>query len=295
MSTHLITLVVDNGQHAGNLRGKECRNSERSGHRTRQSRGFFVPGIRLSTAGRATDTTPRKGEEVQRLRSLTNLPATSPVRVVTPLRGFIELTQESFRMHQLAHGAAAPVVSLIDGRAVTTSLEVARIFGKRHDRVLEAIRNLLTVLPPDHVPNFREMTHSVAIGKGGTRQDPAYHITRDGFTLLAMGFTGKKALTFKLAYIAAFNRMEAELAEHRIAQAGRSPLQGRWCLNFESPSEPVRLTRIPDSMVIFNPKDAKDLEQIIQWCVPPELLPHVMELALKQMRLAMGVPTKVPA
>ena len=55
------------------------------------------------------------------------------------------------------------------------------------------------------------MSITVEIGNGATRQSPAYEITRDGFALLCMGFTGKKALAFKLTYIDAFNKMEAEL------------------------------------------------------------------------------------
>lgn len=73
---------------------KECESSERSGIRIRQ-RGFFVPGIQ-STAGRATDTTPGNGEEVHRLRSAFNLPATMPARVKAFRYGFSELTQERF-------------------------------------------------------------------------------------------------------------------------------------------------------------------------------------------------------
>lgn len=47
--------------------------------------------------------------------------------------------------------------------------------------------------------------------RDGTRQSRAYDMTRDGFTLLAMGFTGKTALAFKVRYVEEFNRMEAQL------------------------------------------------------------------------------------
>jgi phage regulator Rha-like protein len=63
---------------------------------------------------------------------------------------------------------------------------------------------------------------------GVIRKDPAYRLTRDGFTLLAMGFTGKRALQFKLAYIDAFNKMEAELHDHfadASKMVGTSPAQ----------------------------------------------------------------------
>jgi len=109
----------------------------------------------------------------------------------------------------LALSAPAPVLTVVDGIPTTTSTDVARHFGKRHDRVLEAIRNLLPQLPSGGLPNFREGYYTLP--ETGDQQHRQYLLTRDGFTLLAMGFTGKKALAFKLAYIDAFNRMEQAL------------------------------------------------------------------------------------
>ncbi|WP_448252885.1 Rha family transcriptional regulator [Ottowia oryzae] len=117
-------------------------------------------------------------------------------------------------------------LTVIDGRPTTTSLDVARHFGKRHDDVLKAVRNLLVELPEDHARNFSEMVVTIEIGSGARRESPAYRLTRDGFTLLAMGFTGKKALQFKLAYIAEFNRMEAALSSGAaLAEATGSAAQ----------------------------------------------------------------------
>jgi len=99
---------------------------------------------------------------------------------------------------------AHPLVQIEDGQAITISTEVARVFEKRHDHVLDSIRSLITQLPEVNRPNFREVITEYQNGKGGTQTAPAYHLTRDGFTLLAMGFTGKRALAFKLAYIDAF-------------------------------------------------------------------------------------------
>jgi len=121
---------------------------------------------------------------------------------------------------------AHPVVQIQDGQAITTSIEVARVFERRHDDVLRTIKNLLTDLDKEHARNFAEMSITVDIGNGATRESPAYHLTRDGFTLLAFGFTGKKAMAFKLAYIDAFNRMEAQLSgkpEPLPAPAPRQP------------------------------------------------------------------------
>jgi len=105
----------------------------------------------------------------------------------------------------------APELQIVDGQITTTSMQVAAHFGKRHDHVMRAIRNLVAEIPKDHAPIFGEVITEYTNGKGGTQQGPAYRMTRDGFTLLAMGFTGKEALQWKLAYIDTFNKMENEL------------------------------------------------------------------------------------
>lgn len=114
--------------------------------------------------------------------------------------------------------AFSPAVTLVDGQPCTTSNEVASHFGKQHLHVMERIRALLSDLPHEHQSDFRLVEYTDA--KGESR--PAYRLTRDGFTLLAMGFTGKKALGFKLAYIDAFNCMEAAL--HQPADTQRMEL-----------------------------------------------------------------------
>ncbi|MBD9402112.1 Rha family transcriptional regulator [Comamonas sp. CMM02] len=125
--------------------------------------------------------------------------------------------------------ALAPSIAVVDGKPTTLSTDVASHFGKQHYNVMRDINNLRAQLDADHALNFEEMVIEVEIGSGATRKDPAYRLTRDGFTLLAMGFTGKKALAFKLAYIDAFNRMEAELQKpaydpKQIALAHRAAL-----------------------------------------------------------------------
>jgi Rha family phage regulatory protein len=103
------------------------------------------------------------------------------------------------------------IVSVHDGKAVTDSLKVAAVFGKQHKHVLEAIRNL-QIPDEDRLPNFRPTVITRPNPSGGKDiASNAYTMTRDGFTILAMGFTSKKAMQFKWAYIQAFNRMEARL------------------------------------------------------------------------------------
>ena len=102
----------------------------------------------------------------------------------------------------------AVVVS--DGKVTTTSLKIAEVFGKRHDDVMRAVE-LLQVPDSFKKRNFAELEIPYKNGLGKTVMRKAYSITRDGFTLLVMGFTGKAAMQFKIAYLEEFNRMEAEL------------------------------------------------------------------------------------
>lgn len=104
-------------------------------------------------------------------------------------------------------------VTLDAGRPTTTSLIVAEVFGKRHDNVIKAIRSL------DCSADFALLNFEECTRKGSNNKpEPFYRMTRDGFTFLCMGFTGKEAARWKEAYIAAFNRMEAELQQRDTEQ-----------------------------------------------------------------------------
>lgn len=96
------------------------------------------------------------------------------------------------------------LVIMHNKQAVTTSLRVAEVFGKDHKNVIQSIENLAA--EKSAAKFFAESTYD---NRG--KQYPMYYMNRDGFTLLAMGFTGKKALQFKIKYIQAFNSMEATL------------------------------------------------------------------------------------
>ena len=92
----------------------------------------------------------------------------------------------------------------------TTSLKIAEKFNRQHKTVLAAINDL--EIPQEFIEqNFLPYSYIAKNGKA----NPAYEITFDGFTLLAMGFTGKKAMEFKVKYIKAFRAMEAELRKRQ--------------------------------------------------------------------------------
>ena len=91
---------------------------------------------------------------------------------------------------------------------VVSSLDVAETFEKRHDHVLRDIKEL-GCSDEFRLSNFGESSYINSQNKKQTM----YYITRDGFTLLAMGYTGEKAMKFKEAYIKQFNAMEKALFE----------------------------------------------------------------------------------
>ena len=108
-----------------------------------------------------------------------------------------------------------PVVQNIHGRPATTSRDVAFYFERRHVDVIDSIRTLQANCPASFTErNFSLSEYTDATG----RSLPMFTLYRDGFMLLVMGYTGKKALAVKLAYIEAFNRMEAD--RRRAAREG---------------------------------------------------------------------------
>ena len=89
-----------------------------------------------------------------------------------------------------------------NGQIVVSSRDVAAVFEKEHYKVMRSIKTL------GCSPNFTAANFGVSEYKDATgRTLPQYLMTKDGFVILAMSFTGKKAMAFKEAYIAEFNRM----------------------------------------------------------------------------------------
>lgn len=98
------------------------------------------------------------------------------------------------------------LVIMKDQQAVTSSLQVAETFDKEHSKVMRAIEGIAK--NGDTHQMFLKSSH---INDQNGQSYPIYYMNRDGFTLLAMGFTGKKALKFKMQYIEAFNKMEDQI------------------------------------------------------------------------------------
>ncbi|WHP46368.1 Rha family transcriptional regulator [Mannheimia bovis] len=98
-------------------------------------------------------------------------------------------------------------VKVKGNQVITDSLTVSLVFGKSHRNVLRTIKNL--DIPDEYrLLNFEQTDIERKNPSGGKPiKSPVIEMTKDGFLILVMGFTGKKAMKFKIAYIEAFNKM----------------------------------------------------------------------------------------
>ena len=97
---------------------------------------------------------------------------------------------------------------------LTNSKLVAEVFGKEHKHVREAIKKLLTTAENSTV---RQMLSESTYLNEQNKEQPMFVMNQDGFTLLAMGFNGKKAMEFKLKYIEAFNDMKRQIEQNKTS------------------------------------------------------------------------------
>lgn len=122
-------------------------------------------------------------------------------------------------------------------QAITNSLLVAKKFGKNHKDVLEAIRDLIVSAENSAQTERQRVSRMFVLteyetslnnGTNAVKKSPMYIMNRDGFTLLAMGFTGAKALQFKMEFMDAFNKMDAMLnSDDYILMRSQQILQKR--------------------------------------------------------------------
>ncbi|CDN28991.1 Rha family transcriptional regulator [Lactiplantibacillus plantarum] len=100
------------------------------------------------------------------------------------------------------------LVIMKNKQAVTSSLQVAEVFEKNHRDVLEAIR--MKMHSAEFSAQYQKMFVEGSYKDKSGKSNPMYYMNRDGFAFIVMGFTGRKADSFKLQYIKAFNSMEEQ-------------------------------------------------------------------------------------
>ncbi|HEE9580246.1 TPA: Rha family transcriptional regulator [Campylobacter coli] len=96
-------------------------------------------------------------------------------------------------------------LNIKENKVFINSLDLAKVFNKNHKDVLETTKNQ----PQNDFTESNFILSTYKDKKGELR--PCYNLTRDGFSLLVMGFTGEKAYKWKIEFIKAFNEMEKRL------------------------------------------------------------------------------------
>jgi Rha family phage regulatory protein len=120
-----------------------------------------------------------------------------------------KLTDNVVSINANQSSPVGPVLQMLNGRPMVSSRQVADHFGRQHNNVIRSIEAIVRNSPESFgALNFERSEYTDSTG----RRLPAYLLTRDGFVIVAMGFTGPKAIKWKIAYIQAFNAMEAELS-----------------------------------------------------------------------------------
>lgn len=108
-----------------------------------------------------------------------------------------------------------------NNEVVTDSLMVSEVFNKRHDNVIREVEKLIFSMEEKGNLIFEESFYEV----GNGRKYKKYSMTKDGFTLLVMGLTGKQALKFKMMYIEQFNKMEEHIRSQEKPKSALDQLQ----------------------------------------------------------------------
>lgn len=186
-------------------------------------------------------------------------------------------------------GALPPIpMTLSEGSPRVTSRDVADIFGKQHKNVLQAVGTL------DCSEGFRQLNFQPSTYLNAqNKPQPMVEMTRDGFTFLAMGFTGPRAAAFKEAFIEAFNAMEAQLrggsALPAIAQAVTQMQAQMHALAERQAEDGVKLAAILDLVDVTKryvgvlETNQKTKRRALR-AVTPEIEASIMDL------LAQGMP-----
>ena len=135
-----------------------------------------------------------------------------------------------------------PILDVDQNRATVSSLQLAEHFGIKHHHVLRDIKAILRKVPESfNASNFGFVTY--LDDKGESR--PSYNLTRDGFTLLAMGYNSARAIEWKLKYIEAFNKLERIALEAARKEAHQVALvQGAQAALGLTPANSKRMKKI---------------------------------------------------
>lgn len=176
------------------------------------------------------------------------------------------------------------LVVMKDQQAVTTSLAVAQAFDKKHKHVLEAINNKID--SAENSAQYKNMFMESFYQDLSGKRNKMYYMNRDGFTFIAMGFTGRKADEFKLKYIQAFNAMEEQIRnQQRLPQSPTEMLKLAIDSTLETAGKVEKLTTRMDDLeqnASIDPGEYNYLSKRISSEVQNYITAHHLILSSKQ-------------
>lgn len=156
-------------------------------------------------------------------------------------------------------------------QVLTNSLLIAEKFGKEHQHVLRDIRTLIEGM--SEIGDTPMFVGSTYINEQNKQEYPIFIMNRDGFTLLTMGFNGKKALKFKLEYIAAFNAMEKALKEQQNKKlSGAEFLLEQAKLMVE---QERRLSNVENEIAAMKKEREENGKLLLSLSLSPEVIPQL--------------------
>lgn len=143
-----------------------------------------------------------------------------------------------------------------NGELVVTSRQVAEDFGKQHQHVTQAIENLIS---ENSLLKSMMMESEYTTERG--RKYKEYLLTKDGFSLLVMGFTGSRALEWKLKYIEAFNKMEQAI-KNPYAHLSKE-VQAIFALDHKQQQLAIEVKELKEGMPLFN-VECKEIQAAVK-------------------------------
>lgn len=180
-------------------------------------------------------------------------------------------------------------------KPMTDSLKVAEYFGKNHFHI---IRDIETKIIPDAPAEFTQSNFGLSYYKDSSgKRNKMYAMTKDGFSLLTFGFTGKKSMKFKTDYIEQFNHMAdfirqldtARLDFHDFAQAIKDAHEEPRSYHFSNEFDLIN--RIVLGM---STKKFRQLHEITDDSIRPYLTPGQLDGIIRLQRFDMGLVITVP-
>ena len=159
-------------------------------------------------------------------------------------------------MENIKHIHKEIVVTKKDGELVVTSRQIAEDFGKQHQHVTQAIENLIS---ENSLLKSMMMESEYTTERG--RKYKEYLLTKDGFSLLVMGFTGSRALEWKLKYIEAFNKMEQAI-KNPYSYLSKE-VQAIFALDHKQQQLATEVKELKDGMPLFN-VECKEIQAAVK-------------------------------